>query len=157
VRKAKGKSKQSSFFQDCFNYYRATLSPRLNFEVKETESMDLGLFAKENCDTSTIWGILYYLDDPTTQHLLDKNYPSLYTAPTTLDTAVLCGPLSLVNHHCKAKSGFSKPISRVPQGFEDWFGGFNSLWISHSIKVNKGEEILVKYCENKELKFECKC
>src|SRR5205823_5372222 len=84
-------------------------------------------------------------------------YPSLFSfsKKSSKRNAIMCGPLSLVNHSCEVDIGFKKMKKKPAQLPVSW-----NEWTFVTIKPDDyhfpaGAEILVKYCECHELWFKC--
>lgn len=127
--------------RDCFLYYRATLHPSLPFSIKD--GFGLGVFAKSTeIDLHYLWGALLWINDPWVSENL-KDISSTYSSGG--NTAIMIGPLSLVNHRCKSNLAFTIPV-RVQRIYQRstmtlmsylqriFMEETNSLWRFHSKK-----------------------
>jgi hypothetical protein len=99
-----------------FRYYEALLHPDSPVYVAESKrSGGLGLFAKgvvkvtagQAFAPSHIFGVLFGVTDEHFTALEAAKYPSLYCDDAM--PGIFYGPLSLVNHECKAPLRFSLP------------------------------------------------
>jgi len=139
--------RKSEFITDCWNYYRSLLLSSLPYKVHDTK-FGLGIWVKESFDSSLLWGTLIRLDDNTFQAFTKEKYPSLFSSKGIGYTMV--GPLALVNHSCTSELGFSseKLVLEVNE---------IRVYIKPRVNLEKGKEVLVRYCDKEELWFHCKC
>lgn len=149
------------FIKELYVYYCYTLSPSLPFESLIYPNKGLGLFVKQEeriefgkiLFPNQLWGIIFYIDYKVFMELQKYHYPSLYI--NNGNPAILCGALSLINHSCSSKLGFTKPITDVPDNLEDFFSGCHIIKIKAVKDTTIKKEIFSWYSDN--LGFKCNC
>jgi len=153
------KRKIRDWIHEFYVYYNYTLAADVPFDIQDS-TYGLGIVSRNPAATSKdlLWGIIYYVSDETAETLIEMKYPSLYGKG--LDTAIVCGPISLLNHSCGSPFGFSLPTKKYPnEELEVFFGGCDMILIKNFDRrfLQAGQEITVKYCKKRDLKFECRC
>lgn len=101
-----------------WRYYEALLHPGSPICVAESETVGgLGVFARRQRSAavkaegdvlleSHLWGVVFEVNEEGFAQLQGCHYPSLYQGRHAY---IMGGPLSLVNHECKAPLAFSLP------------------------------------------------
>ncbi len=145
--------RKSEFFSDCWLWYKSTLSPSLPYHIEE-DLKGLGLYADCDFSSSKLWGTAIYLEPEAFIQLQHLEYPSL--AANSGYTYAIVGPASLINHCCKSKRSFSFPCKKNIAPFPELLG-YKIITTFPAQIIKGGEEILVKYCDSKELHFVCYC
>ena len=153
---------RSELITICWFYYNLLLEPTLPFRVKESAVGGVGLFWKQSGELildeklvtptalSSLVGFLIEVPDDIFSELQLLNYPSLYG-----ENFILIGPLSLINHQCKALFGFSSPLQKSDFVLFLNIPVVKLRLISEAHEVVEGTEIFAQYSHEKPAW--CKC
>ena len=138
-----------------WRYYCCILDPQSPIRIAPSGG-GLGLFARRRLVDplpKELFGAIAGVEDNDFDVLVEGGYPSLYQTGGV--SGILFGPMSLVNHSCRANFRFSNLISR---GRPDGFDGFGIIRLKSKKKSGfaENEQILVNYGMRKR-NFQCEC
>jgi len=168
-----------------YRYHAALLAPASPICTKESKAAGLGIFlrtggrkvaAKQGTPLleEHLFGTLFELTcKEEVEQLRDEGYPSLLEAPqkmkkrtspnekTEAKVYAVCGPLSLVNHDCRAALRFTLPRSMMPREEGKEFHGLQAIYAQpveeRGFRGTEGEELSVIYSGSTSFQGGCRC
>lgn len=136
-----------------YQYYQTLLAPTSALEVKTSTitGAGLGVFVKENLQLSrnesllpsALFGLPLELSKSDYEELLQSGYPSILRGYRK--RFIIIGPLSLVNHSCRAPLQIS--LSESPVDIAEEFLGMSTVQViaRKELSIQKGSEVFVDY------------
>lgn len=136
-----------------YQYYLSLLAPTSILEVRNSTitRAGLGVFLKENHQlsrnegllASTLFGFPLELSKGDYDELLESGYPSILRGYRK--RFIIIGPLSLVNHSCRAPLQFS--LAESPVDMAEEFLGMPTVQLTarKELSILRGSEVFVDY------------
>ncbi len=173
-----------------YRYHAAVLAPSSPICTKESKAAGLGIFlrtgggrkgtAKQGTPLleEHLFGTLFELTSKEeVEQLRSEGYPSLLEVPqkmkrqskgstspnekTEAKVYAVCGPLSLVNHDCRAPLRFTLPRSMMPREEGKEFHGLQAIYAQpvaeRGFRGTEGEELSVTYSGSTSFQGGCRC
>jgi len=148
-------------------YWHSLYDPELSFEVRESLE-GVGLFAKRNIKfielKKCLFGQLWCLHPVVYDSLVAEGAQNLYSDVQNVFSGdrepfcgVIYGAISLLNHSCRSKIGFSKPGTQTfCYSKNGRISLKNTSFLKFGPEVQEGQEILLNY-GHQGCAFVCKC